>query len=477
MTDKDGDVRMVSRDQLESQTAPITSATAQQFLNELDLKRQGQQVSVPTNDNEVRAKLRQLGEPITYFGEDKGDRRDRLRSLLLERQTSGTNIQSLTSSKVVDQEEGSDEDDEFYTEGSSQLKQARLSIYKESLKNSKKRLEHQKFESEMSLFDHVSVRRKAFEKIVNITAGGTQQGFNRPVSAAKFSFHGEKIVAGDWSGSLQLFDSTTLDNIHTFNGHTGKIGGVCFNPQASHESVFNIATGGMEGNVNLWSLNKSTPLATLRDEEIDEPRQVGKVDAHPTGRYVACASHDYTWKMWDITTEELLLAQEGHSKEVNAVKFQCDGSLLASAGQDAVGRVWDLRTGLSIMTLNGHVKSINSLDFAPNGYQIATASSDNSVMIWDLRVGKRIANIPAHNSLVSDICYYRGDVKKNEITESGTFLATSSYDKTIKLWSADNWAHKHTLQDSNKILSVDVDKNYNIITGRWDRYIKLWSAT
>lgn len=37
---------------------------------------------MPTDDSEVKLKLRSMGEPICFFGEGPADRRERLRDLL-----------------------------------------------------------------------------------------------------------------------------------------------------------------------------------------------------------------------------------------------------------------------------------------------------------------------------------------------------------------------------------------------------------
>ena len=58
--------------------------------------------------------------------------------------------------------------------------------------------------------------------------------------------------------------------------------------------------------------------------------RVCRVAFHPSGRYVASASFDTTWRLWDVATHSELLMQEGHSKEVYSVEFQDDGSLVAS---------------------------------------------------------------------------------------------------------------------------------------------------
>lgn len=49
-----------------------------------ELRQKADKYPVPTNDLLVKARLRQLGQPIQLFGEDKGMRRDRLHQAIIE---------------------------------------------------------------------------------------------------------------------------------------------------------------------------------------------------------------------------------------------------------------------------------------------------------------------------------------------------------------------------------------------------------
>lgn len=69
-----------------------------------------------------------------------------------------------------------------------------------------------------------------------------------------------------------------------------------------------------------------TALATLRGHQ----GRVARVAFHPSGDYIASASFDTSWRLWDVATQKELLLQEGHSKEVYSVEFQDDGALVAS---------------------------------------------------------------------------------------------------------------------------------------------------
>ncbi|KNC78481.1 hypothetical protein SARC_09095 [Sphaeroforma arctica JP610] len=91
---------------------------------------------------------------------------------------------------------------------------------------------------------------------------------------------------------------------------------------------------------------------------------------------------------------------------------------------DAVGRVWDLRSGRCVWDMFGHVKNVLAVDVAPDGHYIATGSDDHTVKIWEMRQRKCIYTLPAHNNLVSTVKFE---------PNNGRYLASSSFDKTIKV--------------------------------------------
>lgn len=133
-------------------------------------------------------------------------------------------------------------------------------------------------------------------------------------------------------------------------GHTDRVGGVAWHPKATlsqSEDAVNLVSGAGDANLHFWSLNRfvhflcipqpnselflvlfcsETPLATLSGHQ----GRICRVAFHPSGDYVASASFDTTWRLWDVNTSKELLLQEGHSKEVYSVEFQDDGALVAS---------------------------------------------------------------------------------------------------------------------------------------------------
>ncbi|KAG0002781.1 hypothetical protein BGZ79_002334 [Entomortierella chlamydospora] len=459
-----------------------------EILEMLERKKRARTIAVPTEDKKVREKLRELGEPQCLFGEDNMDRRSRLRELMAKEMPVEGGDEKMASDDEGAESE-SDEEEEVYTPGSDSLLAARRDIARFSLPRAAKRVAKQNEENKISVAVFKAMRSEEFEKLKVYANYSSQIGDDRSLSQCSFSPDSNFLATGSVEGLCKIWSVPDSKLVHTLRGHTDRIGGVKWHPQAhisQDRGAVNLATGGGDSIVNLWSLESDTPIQSLKGHEA----RVCRVAFHPMGRFLGSAGFDGTWRFWDIETGTELLTQRGHSREVYAISFQCDGSLAVSGGLDAVGRVWDLRTGRSALTMEGHVADILGIDFSPNGYQIATGSADNSIRIWDLRTLRSIHSIPAHTNLVSDIKFYNGPISESEEdssmqvdgeqvrpSKSGLYLGSCSFDGTIKLWSADDWKlQKSLVGHTGKVSGLDISNDGRFIgsTG-FDRTFKLWA--
>lgn len=475
----------------------IAPEKASALLSQFERKRLAATIAVPTDDGRVRTRLRELGEPVTLFGEGPVDRRDRLRELL-------TTQAQLASGEQADvdmedagegEEQAEDLEEEFYSRGGPDLLQARIAIAEYSLPRAKKRTAFQKKESTIPLRTHVKFRKQVKERLQAFELQGSQIAGDRNISMTRISPNGEIIAAGNWGGSVKLIGIPDLEEKKTLRGHTNKVSGLSWFPgstlperNVSPDSV-NLASGGAEGQVYLWSLTKDTPLSTLSGHS----QRVCRVEFHPSGKYLASASEDTSWRLWDVETSSELLLQEGHSRGVYAVSFNIDGSLLASAGLDSIGRIWDLRSGRTVMILDGHrdghIKPIYGLDWSSDGHRVLTASADGWIKCWDVRKVQRTGGIGAHTSSVADVRWFKGaddpllgippgqDEKGAQLPKkSGTFIVSAGFDQKVKVFSADDWALVQTLGGHTApVASVDVSQDGKwIVSGGHDRTVKLW---
>ncbi|ORY57529.1 WD40-repeat-containing domain protein [Pseudomassariella vexata] len=482
-----------------SASAGIAPEKASAILSQFERKRRAATIAVPTDDGRVRARLRELGEPITLFGEGPAERRDRLRELLAlqsEQAAAGGEGVDVEMEDAEGEDGAEDQEEEFYTQGTEELLQARQEIARFSLPRAKRRLADLKEESGIQLRTHVKFRKHVKERLQGFELQGSQTAGDRHVSMTRIAPNGAMVAAGNWGGSIKLIEIPTLEEKGTLRGHNNKVSGLSWYPGATvpergvSADTVNLASGGAEGHVNLWSLTKDTPLSTLQGHG----GRVCRVEFHPSGRYLASASEDTSWRLWDIETTTELLLQEGHSRGVYAVAFNTDGSLLASAGLDSIGRIWDLRSGRTVMILDGHmdghIKPIHGLDWGSNGHRVLTGSADGWIKCWDVRKVQRIGGIGAHSSAVSDLRWYKGlddpvegtvqpelDEKGNRLPKkSGTCFVSSGFDNKVNIFSADDWTLVQTLHGhTGPVASVDISRDGKwIVSGGHDRTVKLW---
>ncbi|WFD31567.1 hypothetical protein MSPP1_002606 [Malassezia sp. CBS 17886] len=471
----------------------------------LDERKLARQMAVPTLDSQVRVRLREVGAPMTLFGEREADRRARLVDVMVARGEHMPQAQHGMAAPMDEEEE----EEEFYTEGPVALLQARRRIAAFSLAHAKARIAQQRREADVPLTEVAALRKRVFDHVKTYTVLGSQVGGERPISVVRFSPDAKLLATGGWSGSAALWSVPNATQQAALHGHEDRVTGLAWHPRATltqSASAVNLATGGGDGVIRTWGLDTEQPLQKLVGHEA----RVARIAFHPTGAYLASASFDGTWRLWDVERAQELQLQEGHSREVYAVDFQCDGALIASGGLDAIGRVWDARTGRTAMVLDGHAREVLSMAFAPNGYQIASSSGDDTVKIWDLRKLSSVYTIPAHRSSVADVRFFSaGEERRAEpvglrdhavgadghaddmdahadaadnpapaLPRSGLYMATAGYDGLVKVWSADDWQLIKSLSgDSGKVMSVDISSDGQYLaSGEWARTFKLWGA-
>ncbi|XP_023674390.1 U4/U6 small nuclear ribonucleoprotein Prp4 [Paramormyrops kingsleyae] len=437
-----------------------------EVLAEFERRKRARQITVSTDDAEVKACLRALGEPITIFGEGPAERRERLRNIL-----SVVGPDALKKSKKEDEKAKRSQEEyqqTWYHEGPTTLKEARLWLARYSLPRATLRLDDARALKEVPESTRTVRQQELHKTLRNLNNFCSQIGDDRPISYCQFSPNSKLLVTASWSGLCKLWAVPDCSLVRTLRGHNTNVGAISFHPQATislDESDVNMASCAADGSVKLWSLDSDEPVADIEGHSM----RVSRVAWHPSGRFLGTTCYDHSWRLWDLEAQEEILHQEGHSKGVHDLHFHPDGSLAATGGLDAFGRVWDLRTGRCIMFLEGHLKEIYGINFSPNGFHMATGSGDNTCKVWDLRQRKCIYTIPAHQNLISSVKFQPTD---------GHYLLTGAYDNTAKVWTHPGWSPLKTLAGhEGKVMGLDVSADGQLIaTCSYDRTFKLWMS-
>ena len=65
-----------------------------------------------------------------------------------------------------------------------------------------------------------------------------------------------------------------------------------------------------------------------------------------------------------------------------------------------------------------------SVCFNPDGRRLASSSPDRTVRLWDVETGACVKTLKGHGNNVTSVCF----------SPDGKQLASGSYDSTVRLW-------------------------------------------
>ncbi len=82
--------------------------------------------------------------------------------------------------------------------------------------------------------------------------------------------------------------------------------------------------------------------------------------------------------------------------------------------------------------------AFNSVAFSPDGRFIASGSYDNTIKLWDASSGKLIRSLEGHQSEVRSVAF----------SPDGRSIASGSYDNTVKLWEVKTGAEAQTFRQT-----------------------------
>jgi WD40 repeat protein len=119
--------------------------------------------------------------------------------------------------------------------------------------------------------------------------------------------------------------------------------------------------------------------------------------------------------------------------------------------------------------LVGHKESVNAVAFSPDGALLATTSSDKTTRLWDTSTGQTVRALIGHTEMVGRIVKFSPD---------GALIATQSHDRTARLWSTATGQLVHTLLGhTENVVGVTFSPDGNILaTASQDNTARLWST-
>ncbi|KAL1410896.1 U3 small nucleolar RNA-associated protein 13 [Vanrija albida] len=223
------------------------------------------------------------------------------------------------------------------------------------------------------------------------------------------------------------------------------------------------------------------------------------LDKSADGRWLVTGSKDRTARVWVPSSSssgwKCIAVCEGHTEAIGAValsrKADDSGRFLFTASQDRTIKMWDL-TALSVddgdddeepfkarslATLRIADKDINSLDIAPNDRFLVSGSQDKLVKVFEIDFTPSSAGASGGVKHIGTCKGHRRGVWAVKFSRNDRIVASGAADRTIKLWSLDDFACLKTFEGhTNSVLRVDfLTSGAQLVSSASDGLVKLWN--
>ncbi|KAK6112506.1 WD domain G-beta repeat family protein [Brugia pahangi] len=210
-----------------------------------------------------------------------------------------------------------------------------------------------------------------------------------PIFALKWNQKGDKILSAGVDKTTIVWDPLKGIQVQVFQFHSSSALDVDW---MSDDTFASCST---DMCIHVCKLGCEKPLKTFQGHT----NEVNAVKYDVYSRLLASCSDDMTLKVWSMNYENVVHNLKAHDKEIYTIRWSPIGYTLASASFDHTVRLWDIERGMCVRTLTKHTEPVYSVGFSPDGKYIASGSFDRSVYIWDVQSGKLIQS---HTGSLSD---------------------------------------------------------------------------
>ncbi|KAK3095189.1 hypothetical protein FSP39_011197 [Pinctada imbricata] len=275
-----------------------------------------------------------------------------------------------------------------------------------------------------------------------IQKGGTEVPSNKDVTSLDWNCEGSLLATGSYDGYARIW-STEGRLVNTLGQHKGPIFALKWNKRGNY-----ILSAGVDKTTIIWdasSGNCTQQFAFHSAPALD-------VDWQSNATFASCST-DQCIHVCRLGMERPMKTFQGHTNEVNAIKWDPQGQLLASCSDDMTLKIWSMRQDNCVHDLQAHSKEIYTIKWSPTGpgtnnanvpLILSSASFDSTVRLWDVEQGRCLHTLTKHQEPVYSVAF----------SPDGKFLASGSFDKCVHIWNVQSGQLVHSYRGTGGIFEV-----------------------
>jgi G protein beta subunit-like protein len=272
-----------------------------------------------------------------------------------------------------------------------------------------------------------------------------------------------------------------------------------------------LVTGGYDFTIKFWDASSGACYKTLQHPE----KQVNCLAISPDKQYVVAGGSPHV-KLYDVNAKghDPLVSYEGHTGNVTSVGFQRDGKWMYTSSEDGTIKIWDPRVQGPQRDYESRA-GVNCVALHPNQGELISGDHLGTVRVWDLTANRWVSElVPEIETPISSVAVspdaalmcaanysgavyfwsprtaeeytpvkrlacHKAYVLNARFSPDARLLATSSSDRTVKLWSTSDFSLAGSLGGHTRWVwdaAFSADSSY-LVSCSSDMSARLWDVT
>ncbi|KFO35612.1 F-box-like/WD repeat-containing protein TBL1XR1 [Fukomys damarensis] len=275
-----------------------------------------------------------------------------------------------------------------------------------------------------------------------IREGGHDVPSNKDVTSLDWNSDGTLLATGSYDGFARIW--TEDGNLaSTLGQHKGPIFALKWNKKGNY-----ILSAGVDKTTIIWDAH----TGEAKQQFPFHSAPALDVDWQNNTTFASCST-DMCIHVCRLGCDRPVKTFQGHTNEVNAIKWDPSGMLLASCSDDMTLKIWSMKQDSCVHDLQAHSKEIYTIKWSPTGpatsnpnasIMLASASFDSTVRLWDVERGVCIHTLTKHQEPVYSVAF----------SPDGKYLASGSFDKCVHIWDTQSGSLVHSYRGTGGIFEV-----------------------
>ncbi|MHA1137840.1 MAG: WD40 repeat domain-containing protein [Candidatus Thorarchaeota archaeon] len=240
-------------------------------------------------------------------------------------------------------------------------------------------------------------------------------GLSSPLNCVSVSAKGKFVACGSSDSNIFIVNTRTGKLKKTIDGHNEKVTGVSF-----VKDRFHLLSCSWDSTTRFWDMKeKGDPITLKHGSEVKSlaiSQEIGKG---------AAGARDGEIKIFSLSTMKNLRNIQAHNSDISDMAIINETAQLVTSSWDGECKIWNLSSYEMELRLVSQKERIRAIAATPDGSKVVLGLHSGKILLIDVENPTEAKKLAGHTDVVSSL----------SIDSTGERLVSSSWDRSIRLWS------------------------------------------